>query len=338
MDYKEIESLKTVLTNALNIVIIPHKNPDGDAIGSCVALNEILKSLGKNSNIITPNDFPDFLKWMDKKNEIKIFEENINKNIKLVEDSDLIFTLDFNSLSRIGKMEQYVCNSNALKVMIDHHQEPDNYADFIYSDVSMSSTCEMVYHFLDKMSLLKNLNAKIASCIYTGIMTDTGSFRFPLTSEITHNIISKLIKHGADGNKIHDLVYNNNSIEKVLLLSHTLSNIVVEKKYNTAYMFLTQEDLNKFNFKKGDTEGIVNYGLSIKKIKFSVIFIENRIDNIIKISFRSKDNFDVNKFAKDNFNGGGHINAAGGVSYDNLNDTISNFLDKLKNYKDNLCD
>ena len=237
MDYKEIKSLKTAIENAQNIVIIPHKNPDGDAVGSCVALNEIFESLGKKSTIIAPNDFPEFLKWMDQKNKIRIFEENINSNKRLIENSDVIFTLDFNSLSRIGSMQKYVSKCNAIKVMIDHHQEPDNYADFMYSDVCMSSTCEMIYHFLDKMSLVNNINTNIASCIYTGIMTDTGSFRFPLTSETTHKVISTLIKLGANGSKIHDLVYNNNSAEKILLLSHTLRNIVIEKKYNTAYMF-----------------------------------------------------------------------------------------------------
>ncbi|MCH1547507.1 MAG: bifunctional oligoribonuclease/PAP phosphatase NrnA [Flavobacteriaceae bacterium] len=337
MDYKEIKSLKTAIENAQNIVIIPHKNPDGDAVGSCVALNEIFESLGKKSTIIAPNDFPEFLKWMDQKNKIRIFEENINSNKRLIENSDVIFTLDFNSLSRIGSMQKYVSECNAIKVMIDHHQEPDNYADFMYSDVCMSSTCEMIYHFLDKMSLVNNINTNIASCIYTGIMTDTGSFRFPLTSETTHKVISTLIKLGANGSKIHDLVYNNNSAEKILLLSHTLRNIVIEKKYNTAYMFLSQDDLNKFNFKKGDTEGIVNYGLSIKKIKFSVIFIENKVENIIKISFRSKGDFDVNKFAREHFNGGGHLNAAGGASKVSLNDTIKKFTQLLPKHKTELC-
>jgi phosphoesterase RecJ-like protein len=337
MDYKEIKSLKTAIENAQNIVIIPHKNPDGDAVGSCVALNEIFESLGKKSTIIAPNDFPEFLKWMDQKNKIRIFEENINSNKRLIENSDVIFTLDFNSLSRIGSMQKYVSECNAIKVMIDHHQEPDNYADFMYSDVCMSSTCEMIYHFLDKMSLVNNINTNIASCIYTGIMTDTGSFRFPLTSETTHKVISTLIKLGANGSKIYDLVYNNNSAEKILLLSHTLRNIVIEKKYNTAYMFLSQDDLNKFNFKKGDTEGIVNYGLSIKKIKFSVIFIENKVENIIKISFRSKGDFDVNKFAREHFNGGGHLNAAGGASKVSLNDTIKKFTQLLPKHKTELC-
>ena len=333
-----IRDLKTQLQDSKKIIVIPHKNPDGDAIGSCVAINELLKSLGHKSSIISPNNFPDFLKWMDNQNEIKIYENNPELFNNEILTSDIIFTLDFNSLSRIGSMGEIVKDSRALKVMIDHHQNPENYADYTYSDVKMSSTCEMVFHFITELSLNDKISSKIASALYTGIMTDTGSFKFPLTTDITHKVVSGLIKKGANGNEINNLVYDNNSYEKLLLLSHTLSNMIVDTEHNTAYMYLTQQSLNKYNFKKGDTEGFVNYGLTIKGVKFAAIFIENEADKIIKISLRSKGNFNVNKFSRDNFNGGGHINAAGGYSKEKLEDTVSKFKNLLPKYKTKLSE
>ena len=334
----DIRDLKTQLQDSKKIIVIPHKNPDGDAIGSCVAINELLKSLGHKSSIISPNNFPDFLKWMDNQNEIKIYENNPELFNNEILTTDIIFTLDFNSLSRIGSMGEIVKDSRALKVMIDHHQNPENYADYTYSDVKMSSTCEMVFHFITELSLNDKISSKIASALYTGIMTDTGSFKFPLTTDITHKVVSGLINKGANGNEINNLVYDNNSYEKLLLLSHTLSNMIVDTEHNTAYMYLTQQSLNKYNFKKGDTEGFVNYGLTIKGVKFAAIFIENEADKIIKISLRSKGNFNVNEFSRDNFNGGGHINAAGGYSKEKLEDTVSKFKNLLPKYKTKLSE
>ena len=331
-----IRDLKTQLQNSKKIIVIPHKNPDGDAIGSCVAINELLKSLGHKSSIISPNNFPDFLKWMDKEHEINIYENNPELYNNEILSSDIIFTLDFNSLSRIGSMREIVNDSNALKIMIDHHQNPENYANYTYSDVNMSSTCEMVFHFIAELSLNDKINSKIASALYTGIMTDTGSFKFPLTTSVTHKVVSDLIKKGANGSEINNLVYDNNSYDKLLLLSHTLSNMIVDTQHKTAYMYLTQQSLNKYNFKKGDTEGFVNYGLTIKGVKFAAIFIENEAEKIIKISLRSKGNFNVNEFSRDNFNGGGHINAAGGYSKENLKDTVSKFKKLLPQYKTKL--
>lgn len=333
-----IRDLKTQLQDSKKIIVVPHKNPDGDAIGSCVAINELLKSLGHKSSIISPNNFPDFLKWMDNEDEIKIYENNPELFNNEILTSDIIFTLDFNSLSRIGSMGKILKDSNALKVMIDHHQNPENYADYTYSDVKMSSTCEMVFHFIAELSLKDKISSKIASALYTGIMTDTGSFKFPLTTDVTHKVVSELIKKGANGNEINNLVYDNNSYEKLLLLSHTLSNMIVDIEHKTAYMYLTQQSLNKYNFKKGDTEGFVNYGLTIRGVKFAAIFIENEADKIIKISLRSKGNFNVNEFSRDNFNGGGHINAAGGYSKENLEDTVSKFKNLLSQYKTKLSE
>ena len=254
----------------------------------------------------------------------------------LLISAELIFTLDFNSLGRIGNMEEAVANTKAIKIMIDHHQQPDDYAKFMYSDVSMSSTCEMVYNFIDMLDDTDKVDADIATCLYTGIMTDTGSFRFSSTTSATHKIIGNLIEKGANNSQIHNNIMDTNSYERTQLLGKALSNLKVIPEYRTAYISLTQDELNSFNFKKGDTEGFVNYGLSLKDIIFAAIFIESQQDNIIKISLRSKGDFSVNELSRSHFEGGGHTNAAGGKSDLNMSDTIDKFISILPQYKKDL--
>ena len=335
MTQKDITEIKELLSESKNIVITHHKNADGDAIGSSMALNTYLNLCGHKSVVISPNKFPDFLKWLDIKNEIIIFKNSTNE-INLINNADLIFTLDFNNLERCGDMKDLVSSSKAKKILIDHHENPVKYADYMYSDTKISSTCEMIYHFIEKMGDNNKINTSIAEAIYTGIMTDTGSFKFSSTSSTTHKVISDLLDKGANKTKIHNEIYDNNRIEKIKLLSFALGKIEIISEYSTAIISLSQNDLNKFNFKKGDTEGIVNYGLSIENIKFAAIFIENKKEDIIKISFRSKGNFDVNVFSRDNFNGGGHKNASGAVSKVSMSSTIINFKNALKNYKTQL--
>ncbi len=335
MTKKDIKEIKELLSEPKSIIIIHHKNADGDAIGSSVALNNYLNLCGHKSNVISPNNFPDFLKWLDIDNEIIIFNNSENQ-VNLIKTADIIFTLDFNNLDRCGDMTNIIGNSNAIKILIDHHENPSKYADYMYSDTKISSTCEMIYHFIGKLGDNSKINSSIAEAIYTGIMTDTGSFKFSSTSSLTHLVVSDLIDKGADKTKIHNEIYDNNRIEKIKLLSYALSKIEVISEYKTSIIALSQNDLNKFNFKKGDTEGIVNYGLSIKGIKFAAIFIEDAKEKIIKISFRSKEDFDVNKFARDNFNGGGHKNASGAISRDSMSSTIINFKNALKDYKTEL--
>jgi len=233
----------------------------------------------------------------------------------LIAEAQIVFTLDFNDLSRCGAMVESLKASDAVFVMIDHHQEPSDYAHYTYSDSTMSSTCEMVHKFIEKLRAGKQITPEIATCLYTGIMTDTGSFRFSSTSSDTHRVIADLMDKGAKNSEIHNNIYDTNSGNKLQLLGTALQNLKVISEFNTAYISLTQEELDRHNFKKGDTEGFVNYGLSLDGIKFAVIFIENESEKIIKISFRSKGTFDVNKFARAHFEGGGHINAAGGKSF-----------------------
>ena len=324
------------LAKAENIVIVPHKGPDGDAIGSTLGLMHFLKDKGHKATVIAPNDYPHFLKWLPGNDEVIIYEAEKERSDKLIAEAEMVFTLDFNDLSRSGLMYDSLVASEAVFVMIDHHQEPADYAHYTYSDSEMSSTCEMVYRFIDKLRASKKITPEIATCLYTGIMTDTGSFRFSSTSSDTHRVIADLIDKGAKNAQIHNNIFDTNSENKLQLLGTALQNLKVNKDLRTAYISLSQEELDKHNFQKGDTEGFVNYGLSLDGIIFAVIFIEKENEDLIKISFRSKGDFDVNKFARAHFEGGGHINAAGGKSNLSMNDTIVKFNKILPEYKEEL--
>jgi phosphoesterase RecJ-like protein len=333
MNKEDIYNLKQVLSTPKKIVIVPHKNPDGDAMGSTLGLYHYFNKLHHHVIVIAPNDYPEFLKWMPAEDTVLKYDSNTEKANVFIENADIIFTLDFNALNRIGDMEVPVTNSKAIKIMIDHHQQPDDYATFIYSDVSMSSTSEMVYNFIEMLGDVNKIDPNIATCLYTGIMTDTGSFKYSCTTTQTHNIIGILIEKGANNTQIHNNVYDTFSYNQIQLLGCALKNLKVLPEYKTAYITLSQEELNQFNFKKGDTEGFVNYGLALVGIVFSAIFIENQQEKIIKISFRSKGAFSVNEFARAHFEGGGHTNAAGGKSELSLNETVDKFISILPNYK-----
>ena len=330
-----IDNLKKLLRNKRNITIFPHKNPDGDAIGSCLALNHFLKKLGHNSNVISPNDYPDFLNWMPGIKNVLRYSSNKIFCEKLINESDIVFTLDFNSLKRVEILGDLIKKSKSTIVMIDHHENPEDFSDLTYSDSKIASTCEMTYNVLEKIKV-DEIDWKIASCLYTGIITDTGSFKFPSTSSRTHLIVSKLLEKGINHTEIHQNIYDNFKKSRISLLSVTLSNLKILNPINTVYMTLTQKELKDNNFKKGDTEGFVNYGLSIKGVLLSIILIENSKEKIIKMSFRSKGDFDVNILARDYFNGGGHSNASGGVSYKNMDETIKYLISILNKFSNKL--
>lgn len=334
MNKTDIEKVKALLSVSHRIVIIPHKNPDGDAIGSTLGLSQFLKKLGHTATVIAPNDYPKFLKWMPGQNEILNFERRNAEAKKQIREASLIFTLDFNDLSRTGDMATALEAASGDFIMIDHHQQPADYAVVTYSDVKMSSTCEMVYNFIEALDGLSHLNKDIATCLYTGIMTDTGSFKYASTTGRTHQVIADLINQGVENTLIHQRVFDSNSQSRLRLLGTALNNLVVLPQYSTAYITLLQEDLDKHSYTKGDTEGFVNYGLTLDGIQFAVIFIENREEGIIKISFRSKGSFSVNQFARKHFNGGGHDNAAGGRSDVSMQETVSLFSDLIASYKE----
>lgn len=337
MDKEQIAKLKSFLITPRNIIIIGHRNPDGDAVGSTLALFHYLIKKGHNTQVVMPNDFPDFLKWMPGANSILLFEKDPVKLKSIIEDAELIFTLDFNSLSRVGDEMQKVLEGSSIPfALIDHHQQPGDYATYIYSDVNSCSTAQMVYHFIEMLGDITLLDKDISTCIYTGIMTDTGSFRFSSTTATTHRVVAHLIEKGIDNAAIHQAVFDNNSPDRMQLLGIALQNLTILKDFNTAYITLTQDQLDKHNFLKGDTEGFVNFGLSVKNIKFAAIFIENKQEQITKISFRSIGSFDVNQFARKYFDGGGHINAAGAKSNLSLEETVKYFISKLQDYKKEL--
>ncbi|MBQ0788306.1 MAG: bifunctional oligoribonuclease/PAP phosphatase NrnA [Oceanihabitans sp.] len=333
MKKQDITDIKTLLQSPKKIVIVPHKNPDGDAIGSTLGLYLYLLKYHHEVRVIAPNDYPDFLKWMPSEATVLKYDTQTEASETLIQQAEIIFTLDFNALNRTGDMEPALAKSEAIKIMIDHHQQPDDYALYTYSDVSMSSTCEMVYHFIDMLADANKIDADIATCLYTGIMTDTGSFRFSSTTATTHKVIADLIDKGAENAEIHNAIYDTNSYNRLQLLGCTLSNLKVLPEYRTAYITLSQQELNNFDYKKGDTEGFVNYALSLQNIIFAAIFIEDQKQNIIKISLRSKGDFSVNEFSRAHFSGGGHTNAAGGKSDTDLNETIEKFISILPSYK-----
>ena len=337
MKNKNISILKGLLVKKKNIVIIPHMSPDGDAIGSSLALMHILNKTGHKTTVASPNEPPYFLRWTPGYNKIIYFDNDKEMCGSKIQNADIIFTLDFNDLNRIGEMGELVNSSKSSIVMIDHHQNPKNYTDIVFSEPSIGSTCELLYEIIIQLGYEKVINSEIASCIYLGIMTDTGSFQFSSVSSRTHEIIGKLINKDINQSEIHNKVYNGSSISRLKVLGSALSNLNQIKELNTAYMFLKRDDLKKFNFKKGDSEGIVNYGLSLNKIIFSVIFIEDMDDvNKIKISFRSQGNFSCNEFAQKYFNGGGHINAAGGIDNGPLEKTINKFKKEINKNKNKL--
>ncbi len=325
MDYTQ---LKKLLQTPQKVVVVPHKNPDGDAMGSTLAMQQFLSAKGHQCTVVAPNSYPDFLKWMPEQEQVVIFDQQKSKGCNLINEATLIFTLDFNALSRTDYMQAFLEEASATFVMIDHHRQPDNYAAYMYSDVSASSTCELVYNFIVNLGEVNQITPEIASCLYAGIMTDTGSFRFASTTGHTHRVVADLIDKGAQNARIHQNIFDSNSPNQLKLLSVALNNLKVIEPYHAAYITLSQEELDAHHFKKGDTEGFVNYGLSIKGIKLAAIFIENAAEKIIKISLRSKDDFDVNTMARTYFNGGGHLNAAGGRSEMSLTETTT-FFERL---------
>ena len=337
MNLREITEIKELFATPKNVVIVPHRNPDGDAIGSSLAIYNYLQKKGHNVTVVAPNDYPDFLKWLPNSKEVLKFDMQNRQSKKAIEEASIIFLLDFNALHRVGSdMENTLKEFEGDFIMIDHHQEPDSIAKYLFSDTSICSTCQMVYHFLEKLEAIEDIDASIATSLYTGIMTDTGSFRFSSTTSTTHRIIADLIDKGANNALIHNNVYDTNSYGRLQLLGRALSNLTVIEKLKTAYITLTQQDLDDFNYQKGDTEGVVNYALSLEGIIFAVIFIEDVEQKIIKISLRSKGVFSVNKFARNHFDGGGHDNAAGGRSEISLDATVSKFLNVLPDYKTEL--
>ena len=297
MILKGFEELKEFLEKPRNIVVIGHRNPDGDAIGSTLGLAKYLDKKGHTATVVVPNEYPEFLHWLPGSDTTYRFDWQNKQSLKAINNSDLIFLLDFNALHRVGSDMQNTLEKYPNDfAMIDHHQQPDD-VKYMYSDVEICSTCQMVYQFIEMNNDVDLIDADIATCLYTGIMTDTGSFRFRSTTSKTHRIIADLIDKGAKNDRIHNNVYDANSYGRLLLLGQALSNLHILPEYKTAFITLTDEEKKQFDFQKGDTEGVINYALSLKGVVFAAIFIEDKEQNIIKMSLRSKGKFSVNQFA-----------------------------------------
>ena len=331
-----IEQFYPFLNQPFKAVITAHQKPDGDAMGSTLGLYHFLKQLGHDVTVISPTNWAPFLDWMPGVDQVIDFEANKNEASEIVAAADYVFCLDFNILHRTKHLEPIIRDSKALKILIDHHQQPD-IPSFAYgiSDVKMSSTCEMVYDFIVQSGHSNLINLDIATCLYTGLMTDTGSFRFPSTTASVHKIVAHLKELGLQHAKIHENIYDNSTEGRLKFMGNAfLNRMTVLPEFKTAIMAIPKTDIYKFELKTGDTEGLVNYLLSIEGIKFAAIVIDREEER--KWSFRSKGNFDVNIFARTHFEGGGHANAAGGRSSKSVDDTLNDFKTIIENYKSQL--
>jgi len=334
-DQNQILKIKEFLTVSRRIVITTHHKPDGDAMGSSLALYQYLVGRGHQVTVITPSDYPDFLDWMPGNDNVINFEYHQAKAKQITENAELIFCLDFNTASRVEKFADSILASKALKILIDHHLDPEFFCDYTFSFPTSCATCELVYYFILGIDSPEAITRPVAECLYTGIMTDTGSFRFASMTADTHMVVAALMRAGASNFSIHENIYDNFSLDRTRFLGHCIKEkLVVLPEYKTAYISITKEELKQFNHHSGDTEGIVNFALGIKGIRMAAFFCER--DHLIKISFRSKDDFSVKELAKNHFSGGGHRNAAGGRSVDTLDNTITKFLALLPELKKEL--
>ncbi len=334
MTNTDFEELKELFSSPKRIVIVTHKNPDGDAMGSSLGLYNYLIQKKHTVKVITPNQYPAFLNWLPGNDKVIPFSENATQAQNHFKKAEVIFCLDFNSLKRIGDLGDFVKKSKAVKIMIDHHPQPESFPDYLFHDKKSSSTAQLVYDFIDLLGDKKLVNRKCANCLYTGIMTDTLNFRVGTTSAHTHRITAELMDAGAQNSFAFSKIFETNSEDRLRMLGFSLQKMKVFKEFHAAFISLSSSELKKFNFKKGDTEGLVNYPLSIEGIQFSALFTE--VNGEVKISFRSKGTFDVNKFSRKSFNGGGHVNAAGGESNSTLDEAVLAFVNLLPEYKDEL--
>ena len=325
-----LKSVTKLFSEKRNIIFIPHSSPDADALGSCLALYHFFNQENE-VNIISPNEYTEILNFLPGSENILNYETDKEKCESIFNKGNVIFTLDFNSLSRARNLSSLISKSSATTIMIDHHENPNNYADITISNSKMSSTCEMVYDFICSIDKSK-IDNKIATCIYTGIVADTGSFRFPSTTSKTLKVGSELINHGVNVTEIFEKLHNNFQFKRLKLLGSAINNFKKIEGLPVVYTSITDKDQKVNDFKKGDSEGFVNFGLSVADILCSVLFIEKKDEGLIKISFRSKGDFKVNIFASKYFNGGGHEHASGGISKLTLQETEEKFISDIKKY------
>jgi phosphoesterase RecJ-like protein len=330
-----IQQARKIIDRCDKIVIVSHVSPDGDAIGSSLALYHFLLELGKEVNVLVPNNFPGFLKWMDGAKDIVVAEWRENVAKELIRAADLIFCLDFNIPKRVEQIAPWIEEAEAKKIMIDHHLDPGAFCDVTISHPEISSTSELIFRFICRMGMFDFMNRSCAECIYTGMMTDTGAFSYNSNDQPIYYIIGELLGKGVDKDAVYDRVYNHYSENRLRLQGYVLyEKMKIYEPYRTALIVLSSEEQERFQWKRGDTEGFVNIPLSIEGIVFSVFIREE--EKTIKISMRSKGNFPANQFAADVFNGGGHLNASGGEFDGKLEDAVALLEASLPNYSERL--
>ena len=320
----DIPGFKELIKSPRRIIITTHANPDADALGSSLGLYHLLKELGHKVLVITPTAYPQFLHWMPGQEEVLIYEKDLKGSDEKIAGAEVIFCLDFSSLNRIRKMESSVRTSGATKVMIDHHLDPEDFADFCLWDTGAAATAELIYDLILMLDMKDKITREMAELIYAGIMTDTGSFKHPSTTAKVHRTVAELIEKGADVNKVNRNIYDTNSTNRLRFMGYAfLEKLVVRPELEVAYFVISAEEYQRFELKSGDTEGLVNYALSIDGIVMATIIIEYQEE--VKLSFRSIGDYAVNAFANEHFGGGGHKNASGGISYTGLQKTVKKF-------------
>lgn len=326
---KPIEEIKPLLESPKKVVVTMHQKPDADAMGSSLAMYHYLLQKGHQVTVISPTNFPDFLKWMPGADTVIDFESSMDRAIQALEGIDLLFCLDFNALYRTKNLAPHLEKLDCTKILIDHHLEPQPSFDYGVSDTKASSTAQLVYETIYKLGDEQYINLEIAQCIYAGTVTDTGSFRFASTTAAVHRMVADLMERGLRHEVIHQAIYDNFLENRLRFLGHSLLNrMEVFYEYNTAMLAIPYTDLKRFDLQTGDTEGLVNFLLSIQGIKMAALIIDRHSE--VKLSFRSKGDFDVNTFARKYFDGGGHFNASGGRSTDSLEKTVDRFIKAIE--------
>jgi phosphoesterase RecJ-like protein len=331
-----VSEIFSLLTQPRNVVITFHQKPDADAMGSALGLYNFLKQLGHNATVISPTNWAGFLSWMPGAKKVLDYEMQTAKATEIINKAEWLFCLDFNTMDRTRKMAEILTNLSCTKILVDHHQQPQvEVFDYGISDVTKSSTSEMVYDLIVASGHADKININVAECLYAGVMTDTGSFRFTSTSASVHKMVADLKERGLLHSQIHENLFDNFLESRFRFFGQVLLNrMEVLYEYNTALIAIPQSDLIKFNVKTGDTEGLVNFPLSIHGIKLAAIIIDRGDER--KSSFRSKGGFDVNTFARKYFNGGGHFNAAGGKNSEPIEDVVKKFKAAIKENKEQL--
>lgn len=332
-----LASFKKEISSPKKIFITTHVKPDADALGSSLGLANYLIKKGHEVSVVTPSDYPSFLNWMKGNDDVLDFSKPEHREIaiKKLEEADIIFCLDFSVLNRVNELGEMIRKSNAYVVNIDHHQDPEDFADFEYSSTQAAATCELVFELIDELGDKALIDKDIAECLYAGIMTDTGGFRHPNTTKNVHLVVAELLDLGANSSQIANWIYDSNSVNRLKFIGFAISRrLVVREDLHTAYFAISKKDLKKYQSQTGDTEGLVNYALSLDGIKLAALFSER--EDGIKISFRSSSEVSVNKFAAEYFSGGGHKNASGGKSNLGLKETVERFEKLVEENQDSL--